>query len=84
MLVGYNHEVAFGGQRLHVQTEDHGAHRAQVVTQVFAGGQVLATRCSSYPSEVSSPAAGADPIRRLMQAQHRAMLRAALRGEFHP
>ena len=41
-------EVLCQGTRLHVQTEDLGMEKAQIVSLVFSGGQILYSRKSDY------------------------------------
>ncbi len=41
-------EVLCQGTRLHVQTEDLGMEKAQIVSLVFSGGQILSSRKTEY------------------------------------
>jgi len=50
MITGYNTDVSHLGQVLHVQTEDKGVEAAWIESLVYAGGQILARKRSSYKS----------------------------------
>jgi flagellar biosynthesis protein FlhG len=41
-------EVLFQGTKLHVQTEDFGMDKAQIVSLVFSGGEILFSRKADY------------------------------------
>ncbi|MEC4676628.1 MAG: hypothetical protein VST72_06905 [Nitrospirota bacterium] len=43
-----NDEISYEGRKLHVQTEDIGVDKAQIVTNVFSGGQVLFSKATEY------------------------------------
>jgi hypothetical protein len=81
MLPGFNHSVKHRGTVYHVQTEDSGVRNPLVSTHLFLGGNVLATRRTSYAELVGSPDAEAR-VRKLMQEQHKDMLRQLVRGAF--
>jgi hypothetical protein len=81
MLPGFNHSVKHHGTVYHVQTEDSGLQHPLVVTHLFLGGNVLATRRTSYAELAGRPDAEAR-VRKLMQEQHKDMLRQLVRGAF--
>jgi hypothetical protein len=81
MIPGFNHSIKHRGSVYHVQTEDLGLHNPFISTHLFLGGNVLATRRTSY-AELAN-VAGAEPrVRKLMQDQHKEMLRQLIRGAF--
>lgn len=43
-----NDEIIYEGRKLHVQTEDLGVDKSQIVTNVFSGGQVLFSKATDY------------------------------------
>jgi hypothetical protein len=69
-VLGYNHNVRYSGRMWHVQTEDSGVNNPHVFTHLFTGGTILASKRLDYDasSEVQV-------VQKLMQAQHKAMLR---------
>jgi len=71
--VGFNTNVVYHGQTLHIQTEDSGRGRPHVITHLYSGGTILATKRTSYEQ-----LAGAEDlrsqVRELMKAQHKAMV----------
>lgn len=69
-LLGYNHNVRHAGRVFHVQTEDYGLGRPLIVTQVFFQGSILASARTPY-----EPEAADEVVQRLMQAQHKQLLR---------
>lgn len=76
-LTGYNHNVRHGSQLLHVQTEDSGPANPRVLTHLFAGGTVLATKRLVYPADEA-----VEEVRRRMQEQHKAMLLELRAGQY--
>jgi hypothetical protein len=69
-LLGYNHNVKYGGQIFHVQTEDSGPGNPHLFTHLFFEGSILASKRHQY-----EPDASEDEVRALMQAQHKAILK---------
>jgi len=69
-LLGYNHNVKYGGHIFHVQTEDSGPGNPHLFTHLFFEGSILASKRCQYEPEVSE-----DEVRVLMQAQHKAILK---------
>lgn len=81
-LVGYNTNVRHHGKVFHIQTEDSGLTHGHIFTHLFAdGGRIVATRKTTYAEHV-----GTDRypgiVKRLMQAQHKAMFIALRDGLF--
>lgn len=76
-LRGYNHNVRYGGRLYHVQTEDSGVQSPRVHTHLFHDGTILSSKRGEYDPEAEVVA-----VQRLMQAQHKSMLRDLLDGLF--
>ncbi len=76
-LLGYNHNIRYGDQLYHVQTEDSGPSNPHVSTHLFVGGTILATERTDY-----DPALPDGEVRRRMQGQHKAMLKGLRGGRF--
>jgi hypothetical protein len=81
LLPGFNHNVRHAGKLYHVQTEDSGTANPHITTHLFLGGNVIASERSSYADEVGLGDL-AERVRRMMQAQHKEMLRRVVRGAF--
>ncbi len=70
MITGYNTDVEHDGVVYHVQTEDKGLDSPLVLSLVYAGGAILASKRSSYKDLI---AAGFDEavLTERLQRQHR-------------
>jgi len=69
-VLGYNHNLRYGGRTFHVQTEDSGQGYARVYTHLFYQGTILSSKKEEY-----DPAAPEDGVRAAMQRLHKAMIR---------
>ena len=81
MITGYNTDVKHNNRVFHIQTEDKGDSSPHIESLVYVGGQILATRKTSYAELISS---GRDDkaVQELMEQQHRTMIAAIQRGRF--
>lgn len=79
MLTGYNTDIRHEGVVYHVQTEDSGVDNPVIVSLVYQGGRILASRKTSY-AQILSTENLVPKIRDLLEKQHRAMIRAVLTG----
>lgn len=75
-LTGYNHNVQYLGRVFHVQTEDSGPVNPHIFTHLFFGGTILVSKKHRY--EAATPD---ETVRKLMQAQHKAMLRELVQAQ---
>ena len=81
MLSGINVDIKFQGKTYHVQTEDGGLDSPVVVTTLFEGGAILASRKTSYADRLKTDnLSGA--IRELINEQHKAVVQDLLAGKF--
>jgi len=69
-VLGYNHNLRYGGRTFHVQTEDSGTGYARLYTHLFYEGTILSSKKQEY-----DPAAPEDAVRAAMQKLHKAMIR---------
>ncbi len=69
-VLGYNHNLRYGGRTFHVQTEDSGQGYARLYTHLFYEGTILSSKKQEY-----DPAAPEDAVRAAMQNLHKAMIR---------
>src|SRR3954463_16114308 len=76
-VLGYNHNVRYSQRMWHVQTEDSGANNPHIFTHLFHDGTILATKRLDY-----DPTSDVGVVQKLMQAQHKAMLRDLKQGAF--
>ncbi len=81
MVVGFNHNIKYRGQTYHAQTEDSGADRAQVVTHLFLGGNIIASKRTGY-ADIAAAENLADVVRSLMEEQHKEVLRNLVHGVY--
>ncbi|HTO87526.1 MAG TPA: hypothetical protein VMR54_08355 [Thermoanaerobaculia bacterium] len=81
MITGFNTDVKHKNRVFHIQTEDKGEGNPYVESLVYVGGEILATKRTSYAEVVK---AGRDDhaIQDLMEQQHRTMIAAIQRGRF--
>lgn len=80
MLSGFNTNFRYRGVIFHVQTEDSGRGHPHVITHLFHGGNIIASEKRDYAHLLM----GADVetgVRKLMEGQHKAMLKRLSRGE---
>lgn len=81
-LLGYNNNVRHQGKLYHIQTEDSGTQHAHIFTHLFAdGGRIIATKKTTYAQYVNT-GRFPDAVKKLMQAQHKAMFIALRDGLF--
>src|SRR4051812_44712390 len=76
-VLGYNHNVRYAGRLWHVQTEDSGVQNPHIFTHLFHDGTILATKRHDY-----DPASDVTAVQKIMQVQHKAMLRELKAGAF--
>lgn len=81
MIPGFNHNVKYKGKMFHCQTEDSGVANPHIITHLFVGGNILATRKTSYADIVKSDRLE-EVVVELMQDQHKEMLKRLLSGSY--
>ncbi len=80
-VTGFNHNIKHKGKVYHVQTEDSGASNPHIITHLFVGGNILATKKASYGDIVKSENL-AELVREMMEEQHKQMLRNLINGTY--
>jgi hypothetical protein len=78
-IVGFNHNIKHKGNSYHIQTEDSGVNNPHIITHLFVGGNILASKKTSYADIVNAENL-AEVVRELMEEQHKDMLRNLLSG----
>jgi hypothetical protein len=81
VITGYNTDVRHNNRVFHIQTEDRGETALEVESLVYVGGEILATKKTSYPESIRS---GRDDraVQEILEQQHRTMIAAIQRGRF--
>ncbi len=80
-VVGFNHNLKHAGRVFHVQTEDSGLPRAHYLTHLFIGGNIVASMKGDYSDKADEPELQ-QIVRKLMEEQHKQMVRRLVAGEF--
>jgi hypothetical protein len=82
MVAGFNHNVKHRGNVYHVQTEDSGLSNPQIITHLFAGGNILASKKIFY-GDIAEAENLVAIVRELMEEQHKDVLRGLVRGVYY-
>ena len=80
-VTGFNHNVKHRGKVYHVQTEDSGAGKPHILTHLFVGGNILASKKTSY-ADIVQAGNLQELVKQLMEAQHKDMLRNLVNGVY--
>jgi hypothetical protein len=81
VITGFNTDVKHKNRVFHIQTEDKGEGNPYVESLVYVGGEILATKRTSY-AEVVKTGRDDHAVQDLMEQQHRTMIAAIQRGRF--
>jgi hypothetical protein len=81
MVVGFNHNFSYQGEVYHIQTEDSGMLSPNIVTLLYQGGTILASKKTSY-ADIAKIDNLEQVVEELMKEQHKNMLRGLKAGEF--
>jgi len=81
MQLGFNTNFRYRDVVFHVQTEDSGRANPHVITHLFHGGNIIASVKRDY-ADLLAEADLEAAVRKLMESQHKAMLKQLSRGEF--
>jgi len=81
MVVGFNHNFRHAGEIYHIQTEDSGLRSPNIVTLLYQGGTILASKKTSY-ADIAKVDNLDQVVEELMKEQHKNMLRDLKAGEF--
>jgi hypothetical protein len=79
VITGYNTDVEYGGVVYHVQTEDKGLDAPIILTLVYTGGHILASKRAPYDDLIASGFDEAMLTKRL-QRQHKLICAAVHAG----
>jgi hypothetical protein len=81
VITGFNTDVKHKNRVFHIQTEDKGESNPYVESLVYVGGEILATKRTSY-ADVAQGGRDDHAVQDLMEQQHRTMIAAVQRGRF--
>ena len=81
LVTGFNHNIKHKGKQYHIQTEDSGLENPHIITHLFVGGNILASKKTSYADIVGAENL-AQVVRELMEEQHKEMLRNLINGVY--
>jgi hypothetical protein len=79
MLTGYNTDIKHEGVIYHVQTEDGGSDNPVIVSLIYQGGRILASKKTSYAHLLGTDDLMSQ-LRDLLEHQHKVMIKAILTG----
>ncbi len=79
MIPGYNHNIKYQDRIYHVQTEDNGLNSSSIVSHIFLGGNVLATKKVSY-RDIATNENAPQIIREMMKELHKTMVKELVNG----
>src|SRR5437879_3450805 len=81
VITGFNTDIRHNDKVYHIQTEDKGLQNPYIESLVYVGGEILASKKTSYAEQAKT---GVDEkwIGSLMEQQHRTMIAAIKRGRF--
>ncbi len=81
MIVGFNHNIAYRGVGFHVQTEDSGLKKPQLITLLYHDGTIVSSQKTTY-ADILQVENLEKVVEDLAKEQHKAMLRRLTKGEF--
>jgi hypothetical protein len=81
LITGFNTDIKHNSRVYHIQTEDKGLQNPCIESLVYVGGEILASKKTSYASQLAE---GGDEkiIAQLMEQQHKTIIAAVKRGRF--
>jgi hypothetical protein len=82
VITGFNTDVKHRNRVFHIQTEDKGQSNPCVESLVYVGGEILATKRTSYAEVMKQTGRDDHAVQDLMEQQHRTMIAAIQRGRF--
>jgi len=82
VIPGFNTDVEYDGVVYHVQTEDKGARTQTIMSLVYDGGTILASKRTSYV-DIIEAGLGEDPIAQRLQKQHKLICAAVRSGRIN-
>ena len=81
MVPGFNHNIKHKGRIFHIQTEDSGPKNPHIITHLFVGGNIVASKKTQY-ADIVGQQDYEKTVRSMMEEQHKQMLRNLVNGVF--
>ena len=81
MIPGFNHNLKYKGIVFHIQTEDSGVTNPHIITHIFIGGNIVATKKTNYDDIIKADRME-DVVREIMEDQHKEVMRGLLQGAY--
>ncbi len=81
MVLGFNHNIQYKGEIFHIQTEDSGVSTPHIITLLYRGGIIIASKKTSY-ADIIKVENLEQVVEELMKEQHKDILRRLKSGEF--
>ena len=81
MLTGFNTDFKYKGIVYHVQTEDNGVNNPTIITLLYQGGAILASRKVSY-ADILKYEKLEMVVKDLMENQHKQVIKDLIAGKF--
>ncbi len=81
MLTGFNTDFKYKGVVYHVQTEDNGRNNPTIITLLYQGGAILASRTVSY-ADILKFEKRDSVVKELMETQHKQVIKDLIAGKF--
>ena len=81
MLTGFNTDVAYGGITYHVQTEDKGIGNPIILSLVYQGGTILASKRTNYADLIQDGQVDEGELAKMLERQHRILVAAIQAGK---
>src|SRR5437879_8893058 len=82
VITGFNTDIRHNDKVYHIQTEDKGLQNPYIESLVYVGGEILASKKTSYAEQIKGGGSDEKWIGGLMEQQHRTMIAAIKRGRF--
>jgi hypothetical protein len=82
VITGFNTDIRHNDKVYHIQTEDKGLQNPYIESLVYVGGEILASKKTSYAEQLAKDGVDEKWIGGLMEQQHRTMIAAIKRGRF--
>lgn len=81
MLPGLNHNVKYKDMVYHVQTEDNGEENPVVISHIFIGGNIIATKKTDYSHLLGSKSMR-EEVKAIMEEQHKEIIKELITGKY--
>jgi hypothetical protein len=81
MVLGFNHNIQYKGEIFHIQTEDSGVATPHIITLLYRGGIIIASKKTGY-ADIIKVDNLEQVVEELMKEQHKEMLRRLKSGAF--